>query len=92
MEPIRDIEHATAVAGSVCAGLDALRGSAFWKLGDKDLLSLATTLERVGRLVYAAQVHLTGELDTRRVCERHAASSTAGLLRQTLCISPGDAA
>ena len=92
MGPISDIEHATAVAGSVCAGLDALRGSDFWKLADKDLLSLATTLERVGRLVYAAQVHLTGELDTRRVCERHAASSTAGLLRQTLCISPGDAA
>ena len=92
MGPISDVEHATAVAGSVCAGLDALRDSDFWKIGDKDLLSLATTLERVGRLVYAAQVHLTGELDTRRVCERHAASSTAALLRQTLCISPGDAA
>ncbi|HYN74210.1 MAG TPA: hypothetical protein VES60_17065 [Nakamurella sp.] len=92
MGPISDIEHATAVAGSVCAGLDALRGSAFWKIDEDDLLTLAGVLERVGRLVYAAQVHLTGELDTRRVCERHAASSTAGLLQQTLCISPGDAA
>ena len=67
MEPISDIEHATAVAGSVCAGLDALRGAAFWKIGDEELLTLAETLERVGRLVYAAQVHLTGEVDTRRV-------------------------
>jgi len=91
MEPIRDIEAATAVAGSVCAGLDAVRGTAFWKIPDDDLLSLAETLERVGRLVYAAQVHLTGELDTRRVFQGHGAVSTAGLLRQRLCISPGEA-
>jgi len=26
MEPISDIDHATAVANSVCAGLDAVRG------------------------------------------------------------------
>jgi len=92
MEPISDIEHATAVAGSVCAGLDAVRGTAFWKIPDDDLLSLAETLERVGRLVYAAQVHLTGELDTRRVFQEHGAVSTAALLRQRLCISPGEAA
>ena len=92
MELITDLGRATEVAGSVCDGLDALRGSHFWKIAEEDLLTLAGTLERVGRLVYAAQVHLTGELDTRRVCERHAASSTAALLRQTLCISPGDAA
>ena len=92
MEPISDVEHATAVAGSVSAGLDALRGSAFWKIDDDGLLTLAGTLERVGQLVHAAQIHLTGELDTRRVCERHAAASTAGLLRRRLYISPGDAA
>ena len=92
MEPISDIDHATAVANSVCAGLDAVRGTAFWKIGDDDLLSLAETLERVGRLVYAAQVHLTGEIDTRRVFQDNGAVSTAALLRQRLCISPGDAA
>ena len=92
MEPISDIEHATAVVGSVCAGLDAVRGTAFWKIGDDDLLSLAETLERVGRLAYAAQVHLTGEIDTRRVFQDNGAVSTAALLRQRLCISPGDAA
>ena len=48
MEPISDIEHATAVARSMCAGLDAVRGTAFWKIPDDDLLSLAETLERVG--------------------------------------------
>src|SRR5664279_1547260 len=92
MEPISDIAHATAVAGSVCAGLDTVRGTAFWKIPDDDLLSLAETLERVGRLVYAAQVHLTGELDTRRVFQEHGAVSTAALLRQRLCISPGEIA
>ncbi|HEY5115036.1 MAG TPA: HNH endonuclease, partial [Nakamurella sp.] len=92
MEPISDIDHATAVVGSVCARLDAVRGTAFWKIGDADLLSLAETLERVGRLVYAAQVHLTGEIDTRRVFQDNGAVSTAALLRQRLCISPGDAA
>src|SRR5664279_4903243 len=92
MEPISDIDHATAVVGSVCAGLDAVRGTAFWKIGDDDLLSLAESLERVGRLAYAAQVHLTGEIDTRRVFQDNGAVSTAALLRQRLCISPGDAA
>ena len=96
MEPISDIEHATAVAGSVCAGLDAVRGTAVWKIGDDDLLSLAESLERVGRLAYAAQVHVTGEIDTRRVFQDNGAVSTAvstaALLRQRLCISPGDAA
>src|SRR5664279_1050515 len=53
--------------GRCAPGLDAVRGTAFWKIPDDDLLSLAETLERVGRLVYAAQVHLLGELDTRRV-------------------------
>ena len=92
MEPISDIEHATAVAGSVSAGVEALRRSAFWKIGDKELLTLAETLERVGRLVYAAQVHLTGELDTRRVFQGNGAVSTAALLRQRLCLSPAEAA
>ena len=58
MELISDIEHATAVAGSVCTGVEALRRTAFWKIGDKELLTLAETLERVGRLVYAAQAQL----------------------------------
>ena len=92
MGQIMDLEAATGVAGSVCSGLDALRGSAFWKLGDKELLTLAGVFERVGRLVYAAQVHLTGELDTRRAWQQHSATSTAALLRHTLYISPGDAA
>ena len=88
MEPISDIEHATAVAGSVSAGVEALRRSAFWKIGDKELLTLAETLERVGRLVYAAQVHLTGELDTRNVAQ---GASTMVLLRDRLRISAADA-
>ena len=88
MELISDIEHATAVAGSVCAGVEALRGAEFWKIGDKELLTLAETLERVGRLVYAAQVHLTGELDTRNVAQ---GASTMVLLRDRLRISAADA-
>ena len=56
MELISDIGQATAVAGSVSAELEALRGAAFWKLGDQELLTLAETLERVGRLVFAVQV------------------------------------
>ena len=88
MELISDIEHATAVAGSVSTGVEALRRTAFWKIGDKELLTLAETLERVGRLVYAAQVHLTGELDTRNVAQ---GASTMVLLRDRLRISAADA-
>ena len=88
MELISDIEHATAVAGSVCAGVEALRGAEFWKIGDKELLTLAETLERVGRLVYAAQVHLAGEVDTRGVAQ---GASTMVVLRDRLRISAGDA-
>ena len=44
-------------------------------------------------MVYAAQVHLTGELDTRRVSPgATGAASTTALLRHRLWISPGDAA
>ncbi len=91
MELISDIGHATAVAGSVCAELQALRCAEFWKIGDKDLLTLAETLERVGRLVFAAQVHLTGELDTRGVAGSKGAPSTMVLLRDRLRISAADA-
>ena len=51
MELITDLGRATEVAGSVCDGLDALRGSHFWKIAEEDLLTLAGALERVGRLV-----------------------------------------
>ena len=78
MELISDIDHATAVAGSVCAGVEALRGAEFWKIGDKELLTLAETLERVGRLVYAAQVHLAGEVDTRGVAQGVHRGAVAG--------------
>jgi len=92
MGVITDLEQATMVAGSVCDGLDALRDCEFWEISELDLLSLARTLERMGRLVYAAQVHLAGELDTRRVADRFGCTSTLALLRETLCISAGDAA
>ena len=92
MGGIADLAKATEVVGSVCADLDALRDCEFWKIPDDGLLSLAQLMERVGRLVYAAQVQLTGQIDTRGVAERFGCTSTGALLRQSLNISAGDAA
>ena len=73
MGEVTDPDPATAAVGVVCAALDAVRDTEFWKVPDPDLLVLAQGLERVSRLVYAAQVHLTGEIDTRGIADNTAA-------------------
>jgi len=88
---IADLGEARAVADTARSLLTELRGTAFWKLPDLDLLALARELEGLRRLSWAAQIHLAGELDTRGVAEKFGATSTAGLLRQTLVISAQDA-
>ena len=91
MGEVTDPDPATAAVGVACAALDAVRDTEFWKIPDPDLLVLAQGLERVSRLVYAAQVHLTGEIDTRGIADKHGCTSTGALLRQALTISAGDA-
>ncbi len=63
----------------------------FWKLVPDDLLTLGRDLERLSRLVYAAQVHLAGEIDTQQVASSRSCSSTAALLRQAFNISAAEA-
>ena len=84
MGEVTDPDPATAAVGVACAALDAVRDTEFWKIPDPDLLVLAQGLERVSRLVYAAQVHLTGEIDTRGIADKHGCTSTGALLRQAL--------
>jgi len=85
------LDTATAVVTDACLAIRALGATAFWKLQDTELLSLATCFEQTARLMYAAQVHLAGELDTRGTAERFGATSTAALLRNTVTISTADA-
>ena len=59
---------------------------------DIALLEFAPILERITRLTYTAQIHLTGEIDTRRLASTHGCPNTATLLRNTLQISAHDAA
>ena len=91
MGEITDVAAGLAVAAGVGAALEQLRDTAFWKIPDLELLTLAQEFERLGRLTHALQVHVAGEIDTRGLADRHGCSSTAALLRQSLVISAGDA-
>jgi Domain of unknown function (DUF222) len=69
----------------------AMRDTMFTRIPDADLLTLARSFEHTARLLWAAQVHLAGEIDIRRMADAHGCTSTAALLRQTLTISHPDA-
>src|SRR6478736_2747965 len=91
MGTITDPEQASTVATSVCDALHTLADTEFATFDDLALLAFAPLLERVTRLTYAAQLRLTGEIDTRRIAAAHGYPSTAALLRGTLQISGHDA-
>src|SRR6478609_7923101 len=91
MGTITDPEQASTVAGSVSDALRVLAHAEFAKFGDLALLEFGPVLERITRLTYAAQLRLTGEIDTRRIAGAHGYPSTAALLRSTLNISAHDA-
>ncbi|MGS0687608.1 DUF222 domain-containing protein [Nakamurella sp. GG22] len=92
MSEVSVLDAAVAVVGDARQALTELRDTEFWKVPDTDLLLLARDLEALGRLVFTAQVHLAGEVDTRRLAGTHGAASTAALLRNTLGVSHSDAA
>jgi len=91
MGTITSPEQATTVATSVCDALRTLADTEYAKFDDLALLAFAPLLERVTRLTFAAQLHLTGEIDTRRIATTHGYPNTAALLRGTLQISAHDA-
>jgi len=80
-----------AVAEQVRAGLTQLMDAEWWKFPGNDLLDCARSVERLGRLTYAVQVTVAGEIDLARLAQTHGQPSTATLLRNALAISPGDA-
>ena len=91
MGTITDPDAADAVVQVARVALTGLRETEFWKIPNPDLLVLAKQLEHLGRLACTAQIHLAGEIDTRKIAESHGCTSTAALLRQTLTISAPDA-
>ena len=91
MGTITDPEQASTVAGSICEALTTLGSAEFSKFDDLALLEFAPILERVTRLTFAAQIQLTGEINTRRIARAHGYPNTAALLRNTLNISAHDA-
>ena len=91
MGTITDPEQASTVVDSVCDALRALADAEFGKFDELALLDIAPALERITRLTHAAQIQLTGEIDTRRVASTHGCPNTAALLRNTLQISAHDA-
>ena len=86
-----DTDQATSLVGDALSAVIGLRDGAFWKLFPEQLLELGQQLEQLSRTVYAAQVHLAGEVDTAALASAHSCPSTAALLRQTLNISAADA-
>ena len=87
MGTITDPEQASTVAASVCDALRSLADAEFSKFDEPALLAFAPTLERITRLTFAAQLQLTGEIDTRRIAASHGYPNTSALLRDTLNIS-----
>src|SRR6476660_3345417 len=91
MGTITDPERASTVADSISDALHTLADTEFAKFDDLALLAFGPILERITRLTHTAQLHLTGEIDTRRIAGAHGYPSTAALLRGTLQISGHDA-
>jgi len=75
----------------VLSAVSDIRDVAWWKLLPDDVLAAGRKLEQLSRLVYAAQIHLAGEVDDRDMAAARSCSSTAALLRQSFNISTGDA-
>ena len=84
-------EAAEADVGAACRALTAMQQTPFTGVLDHELLPLARSFEHASRLMFAAQVHIAGEIDIRRIADAHGCSSSAALLRQTLVISAADA-
>lgn len=86
-----DTDQATSLVGDALSAVVALRDGAFWKLFPDQLLELGQQLEHLSRTLFAAQVHLAGEVDTAGQAATRSCPSTAALLRQSLNISAADA-
>lgn len=86
-----DLDQAIGLLQDLCAGAQQICDGQFWKIGGDDLLAVGQGLERLARIVYAAQVHLAGEVDLQGLAGPRGCSRTADLLRQALAIHPGDA-
>ena len=82
---------ADRVAEQVAAGLTQLLEAEYWKFPGDDVLATARSVEHLGRLTYAVQIAVAGEIDLARLAQTHGQTSTAVLLRNVLNISPGDA-
>ncbi len=92
MGTITDPEQANTLATSIGDALRTLADTEYRGFDEPTLLGFAATLERLGRLTFAAQIHLTGEIDTRRLAGTRGYPGTAALLRDTLTIAGHDAA
>ena len=85
------LKAAEAQADAASAAARAVIGTEYARFSAAELLSFVQTFEITARLVFAAQVRIAGEIDTRNIAADHGASSTAALLRNTLTISQPDA-
>ena len=85
------LDRAYTPIEELLTGIADLQATEFWKMPVDDLLALGRDLERLSRLVYVAQVHLVGELDTAGLAATRSCSSTGALLRQAYNISPAEA-
>lgn len=86
-----DRDQAVALVESAVSAVRSLRDGHFWKLQPEAILAVGQQMETLSRVIYAAQVHLAGELDTRGIAKPRGCFSTAALLRQAFNISPAEA-
>jgi hypothetical protein len=77
MDVITDLDAAQVAVGEACSVVEALGQAEFCRLSGGELLDAAVAVERLGRLVFAVQVQLAGELEAQQVAADHGCVSTA---------------
>ncbi|MGI8879235.1 MAG: DUF222 domain-containing protein, partial [Jatrophihabitans sp.] len=83
-----DIDHSMSLIDD---GLAALSGAEFYRLSDEKVLDVLRRFEEHRRRLPVVDHLLVGEMENRRLAERHCVRSTAALLRDVLRVSVREA-
>lgn len=82
-----DIDQAKDLFQSAMNAVSSLCDGAVWKIDAHDFPTLGQESEILSRSIFAVNVYLAGEVDTKALASQRSCPSTAALLQQALLIS-----
>lgn len=88
---VADPADPAAPLGRLAEDVSALLEAALWGCSDADVVEMLAGVEVQARRLYAVSVRLLGEVSQRGCAGDFGATSTAGLLRGRVNVSPADA-